>query len=111
MTPELKNTLGGAFARINAILSIAKIEMAFMKQQCKNQQLNYELGMGIKAVDKCIRQSNLILGDKAKQAMDNQLEDERLFALSRIFQLISHLDTKSLEFIETQFEEALKQQP
>ena len=50
MTPELKNTLGGAFARINAIISISKIEMAFMKQQCKNQQLNYELGMGIKAV-------------------------------------------------------------
>ena len=111
MTSEFKQTLGGAFARIMQRNKMNKIELEFFKSQCNHHTLNYEMGKVIKAVDVCERQSSLILSDKSKAEIEYQLDDERLLKLMRIFQLISPLDNNSLDLIETQFEEALKQQP
>jgi len=110
MTTELRSTLGGAFARIMQRNKMNRIELEFFKAQSNNERLNYEMGMAIKANEVCERQCGLILIDKSKVEMDYQLEDERLLKLMRIFQLISPLDNDSLDLIETQFEEALKQQ-
>lgn len=111
MTTELRSTLGGAFARIMQRNKMNRIELEFFKAQSNNKMLNYEMGLAIRANEVCERQCGLILSDKSKVEMDYQLDDERLYKLMRIFQLISPLDNDSLDLIETQFEEALKQQP
>ena len=103
----IQNTLGQAFARVNIYLKLAKIEFDFFKPQCKNQALNYEMGQGIRAIEKAVNQSKHILGKQAMDAMDNQLDEDRLLCISRINQILSHCDLKTLEHIENEFENAV----
>jgi len=106
----IQNTLGQAFARVNIYLKLAKIEFDFFKPQCKNQALNYEMGQGIRAIEKAVNQSKHILGKQAMDAMDNQLDEDRLMSISRIIQLLSHLDKDMLEHIESEFEKSITPQ-
>ena len=104
---NINQSLGSSFTRVLVFLNLCKIEFKFFKSQCPNKDINYWLGVGIKAIENVERQCRKILGNASNEAMNQQLDEERLLKISRINQILSKLDNETLDIIETQFEEAV----
>ena len=108
MNTEQKIAINNSIARTAMLLKQLKIESEFMKGQIKIPFINKIYSDNIRVATSGLNDLMRLVKDERKA--DVFMDDERALTMYSILQFIGNLPQEQLSFIETQFEEALKQQ-
>ena len=108
MTPEQKKNISDSLGRMALLVKMLKLESAVAKSLADIPNVNNCYAEIFRVMNNTNKKLNkyAVKGDKLNQYTD----DERVLTMYSILQFIGNLSQEHLTLIETQFEEALKQQ-